>query len=398
MSKMIELSSPKATDDFTLEFEFIDEMRLRIRANRGALEEYDLNFNREGAAPGVPIPTNRIPPAVWPAALLSPDMPAYTGDRIRRVYSSKDEDLAPEYLYWYIDIDRTTQNRLLEYVGAIRQAGWTGPGDTEILEKMEQAKNSMYSVLSTTYNFQFRKGCYTLFFNVYSEDSFQVASLRVIEGRWLSEVFTDEFKPPANVIYIGETKLDDFKGITDEDYYGTYEIDFYPGKASAYMSSLMSKGFAATYASYDDNEVFKFIRIGGKMYKVSVEMGYSDNDTIVKFRYWLKYFPDMTMPSKIPQGIAPPSGFELFRDYSTDIDDIMNDTNTFGSFKFCVINMTESQKDAYFSRLEQDGWDQWGSDYNKDIQWNGHNWYCTIGGGYEYDGMREFSATFMLND
>ena len=77
----------------------------------------------------------------------------------------------------------------------------------------------------------------------------------------------------------------------------------------------------------------------------------------------------------------------------------MNDTGDFGRFEFYIIGMPEAETEAYFNKMIQSGWESgWGSDITKDIQWKGHNWYCTVGGGSSYDGLVKFEVSFRLND
>ena len=395
------LDEPKRADDFTMEFEFIDQLRLRIRLDRGALEEYDWDFTREDGPVTVPIPTHRIPPMAWPDAMLSPEMPEYgEPGRVRRVYNSEYDSNEPAYKNWYINIDRTSFDKVLSYAQALRSAGWTGPMDEEIRNEKEKASTGILSVISKTFDFTFQKGCYKVITWVYSEDNIQICAWREIEGFWPSDLFGDEFAPPPGAVIIGETVMEDLLSYNGVDYYFSMNIDFYPGTASGYINSLMANGFSDTYMGY--GEIYNWIRIGGRMYKVRVDPGYSNNDTIVSIRYMIGYYPDFAWPTDIPPGIVPPAGVALYCDYESEPRPIMNDRGDYGSFQFFAVNLSDAGAEAYKDALTASGWESsWasGGDQTKDITWNGHNWYCTFSGGdYTYEGSTQFSFSFMLYD
>ena len=373
------LDEPSRADDFTAEFEFIDNQRLRIRLARGALEEYDMDFRREDGPVTVEIPTHRIPPAIWPTHFLSPEMPDY-GDagRIRTVSQGTAEDVAPEYQYISIDIDRTSQNAILNYAWELRRLGWSGPSDEQILAEKRKAEDSILSLVTTDYSFDFYKGVYRLNLRVTAEDAVSLLSNRYVEGSWPSALFGDEFRPHEGAVYIGDTSDSLYYYEDDESYSMSIEVDFYPGTVDSYFDNLLAKGFLNFDNIYNNLEFVKFMRIGDRMYKVKIAPGYSVNGSIASVRYWLTYYPDMAWPDDFPSEVVPPPGYDLFWEYYHLASNAMNGSQ--GSFNFSMIGLTQNDLDAYFNSLAEKGWGtSWmGNGLSKPFAWNGGEWYFQI--------------------
>ena len=253
--------------NYTAEFEFIDASLLRIRLNND-LDTYDSDLTRAEGSATVQIPTHRIPPAKWPSGMLSPDMPAYTGDRIREVSSYDDGETALPYRYFWTTIDRTSSGAFIEYIEKLRAAGWSGPDSTEILNGINEVDPDSY--LYNSYTTHFRKGCYNLIFTVYPGENFkfEISSKRQIEGVWPSDLFGNEFRPPAGAVIIGEIDADGILGDDGHMFLFT-EIDFWPGSPDEYLNSLKSKGFEQYSFIYD---AYKETTINGKIYEVGIDV------------------------------------------------------------------------------------------------------------------------------
>ncbi|MCL2120645.1 MAG: hypothetical protein FWH28_00160 [Clostridiales bacterium] len=377
------LDAPSRTDDFTAEFEFIDARRLRIRLNRGALEEYDMNFKRETGNANADIPPHRIPPAEWPAVFLSPEMPV-VGDsrgRIRSVSQGSVEDLSPEYQYIYINVDRSSQASILDYAAELRKLGWSGPSEEEILIEKQKALDSELSIVTTTYSFRYRKGVFEITLYVDAEDEWRIYSHREAEGFWPSELFGDEFRPPANAVFIGVTDMNAIHREA-EGFSASFEIDFYPGNRESYFQDLLSRGFVIYDNMYGTLEMANHLRINGRMYQVVISPGYYEMAAIGSVTYRLTYYPDMAWSDEFPSETAPPPGYELFWDYY-DLNrgvGVMNAEGDRGNLKYSVIGLTQADLDNYYNNLEQMGWStSWmGDGKSKPFNWNGGEWWFQI--------------------
>ena len=287
--KLIETPLPEAkkVDDFSSEFEFFDIALLRLRYDQTVIGSDDQDFKRTSDPVSVPIPTHRIAPAKWPSNLLSPDMPAYTGDRIRQVdQSTVDTETAPEYRYVWITIDRASADAFLAYTAKLRTAGWSGPDNEEIRKELNKVDPA--SILYNSYNVHFRKGCYYLIFTAYPGKNFkfEISSKREIEGIWPSALFGDEFRPPSGAVLIGEIKASEL--LYDNGDMSLYtKIDFWPGTPGDYSNTLKSKGFVS--AIYADH--VKQMRINGKMYEVAIDVTPIPDTKMATVFYRLWYRP-----------------------------------------------------------------------------------------------------------
>ncbi|MCL2433663.1 MAG: hypothetical protein FWD16_03995, partial [Clostridia bacterium] len=333
-----------------------------------------------------------------------PDAPAWTEDRLRAVSVStwNADKLPPEYLNRTITIDRTSMQKLLEYCGKLRKAGWSGPSDDDIFEEKINAETGLLSLISKSYGFTFRKGCYDMYFYVRDEDWVEITASREFAGVWPSHLFGDSFKPPANAVIVGEVLDEDIISEYNGDLYIRLEMDFCPSTADAYFDSLKKQGFTEDDGGWGiyDSEVYNCMRINGKMYRVRIFMdSLSGSSTFARVGYSLTYYPDFTWPAagEIPPGLVPPKGFDLLIKEDWEDEEIWNDDHDSGSFRFCVANMTEAQKEAYLKTLQADGfegsWEGWNGP-EKDIMWKGENWRCSISSWDSNNGITEFTCSF----
>jgi len=279
------LSSPGKFKDFTAEFEFFDASMIRLRLGNHELAEYDIDLKREGNPFIGEVPTHRIPSAKWPANLLSPDMPEYIGDRIREVYQYGIDETGPEYGYVMTVIDRSSSDALLAYITKLRTAGWTGPNNSEILDGINSVNPG--SLLNSSYEFQFRKGCYKLFFSVSPGNNFkfEIASKREIEGIWPTALFGNEFRPPSGTVIIGEIKTSEV--LKDNGNMFLYcEMDFWPKVPEDYVNELKTKGFENVLSWVE-----KTMSINGKMYEVRIDVTRQPNTSFAWVTYYIDYKP-----------------------------------------------------------------------------------------------------------
>ncbi|MCL2059135.1 MAG: S-layer homology domain-containing protein [Oscillospiraceae bacterium] len=392
------LDNPKVEEDFVAEFEFIDSARLRIRVNRNVIEDYDLNFNWDGGAHNVALPTHRIPEAIWPAGSLSPDMPLY-GDsgRLRKVAQNGEGEFIENYTTT-VTVDRTSHSALLGYAAKLRQAGWSGPGEQEILDAKKKAEDSVTSLLFSYYSFDYYKGVYRLNFGVDADDSLRITSSREVEGFWPSEFWGDAFKPPEGVVYIGAIDMENIFDF-DGNIYLSFKIDFYPSTPESYINGLLQNGFVVYETIYSRPEISAFMRIDGLVFKVMLEEGYDNNGTIATMNYRLKYYPDFEWPADTPPGIPTPTGYELFYNGADSVGKSMSMDGVSYSITFVTIGMPEADVQAYFDSLLASGWEvsivPSGAFY-KIMPWNGNNWICHISGGYTYANATEFKVAFQI--
>jgi hypothetical protein len=130
------LSDSSDFRDFTMHFEFVDTMTLRLASvepNRD--DNYLAEFEyHSGDSHNVVIPTHRIPTLKWPAKdLLPPDTVEYTDGRILFVNTFGGRLI--------IHIDETTSVAYANYLERMVQAGWTDVNaDPDILEGLKQGK------------------------------------------------------------------------------------------------------------------------------------------------------------------------------------------------------------------------------------------------------------------
>ena len=395
------LNSPSKEDDFVAEFEFIDSQRLRLKLNRNVLENYDIDFKWEGGARSIDLPAHRIPPAVWPANSLSTDMPLYgDGGRLRTVsHFESDDNTTAESRTTTLTIDRTTLEAILGYASRLRQAGWSGPSDQDILNKKKDAEDSISSIITKLYTFDYYKGVYRLYFAVDAEDSFRITSSREEEGYWPSDFWGDAFKPPEGSVYIGATDLENVLDLSG-NIYMSFKIDFYPGTPDGYVEGLLQKGFVVYETIYSNPEISAFMRIDGEVFKVLLERGYDNIGTIATMNYRLVHYPGFDWPSDMPPGVPPPDGFDLLREKDKPASPAASWDSSSYSFSFVTIGMSDAEVQAYFNSLLNSGWQVSivpSGAYFKIIPWNGNNWICHISGGNTYANATTFEVTFRIH-
>ena len=112
------LKDAKKTDNFTVKFEFIDTMNLRIIIDRSMVDKYDMDFVYMDKSHNVTIPTHSLPSVAWPKDLLPSECLEYVDGRIRKVDTTSN---AGEVR---ITIDRTTKEAYIRYFERLVQSGW----------------------------------------------------------------------------------------------------------------------------------------------------------------------------------------------------------------------------------------------------------------------------------
>jgi hypothetical protein len=119
------MDKPNKIDNFSVPFEFYDNMHLRIVYERNVNSRYDYIIPYNGTSHNVTVPTHQIPGKPWPTNLLPSGLPAYgSGGRIREVETDT-------YGGVIVYIDRTTSDALVSYCNRLLQAGWSfGAGGT----------------------------------------------------------------------------------------------------------------------------------------------------------------------------------------------------------------------------------------------------------------------------
>ena len=113
------MNDPSSVEDFTIHFEFLDAMTLRLVTTERNRDDYyvgDFDYY-SGDSHNVVIPTHRIPSREWPNDLLPSDTVEYSGGRIVFVNAFNRNRL-------YILIDETTRDVYVNYIDHMVQAGW----------------------------------------------------------------------------------------------------------------------------------------------------------------------------------------------------------------------------------------------------------------------------------
>lgn len=135
------LQDPKNADNFSIMFEFIDSMTLRIIKDGGSInmEFDDCDFNYHADSHNVAIPTHSIPGVEWPKDMLPPDLPEYINGRIRSVYPLSEPGYTVD-----IRIDQTTLEDIRGYADSLIQAGWTSAYGDNDLKRLIDGEGGTY--------------------------------------------------------------------------------------------------------------------------------------------------------------------------------------------------------------------------------------------------------------
>ena len=161
------LKDPKKVDDFSILFEFIDSMQLRIVSDRSGIHGYDADFSYldyNGNGHNVTIPTHTLPGFTWPKDKLPPDLPEYRNGRIRSVEPiTNSSDGSTIRIY----IDKTTREDGKNYIfNLIQQEGW---------ERTWMSEAGLVDLIEGGGGFNLRKpGQYAAYFEV-GETSFYLS-------------------------------------------------------------------------------------------------------------------------------------------------------------------------------------------------------------------------------
>jgi len=164
------LKAKEKIDNFSVKFEFINNMLLRIVIDRKNNDIYDWDFGYIGNSHNVTLPTHSIPAAAWPKNILPNDLPEYRKGRIRSVTPTS----ARYGSVVKITIDKTTRKDAIDYIIStlVRQEGWksyTGifgdavQSEANIISELEKSrgviqlhnKNRAYSAFFDVYDTTF---------------------------------------------------------------------------------------------------------------------------------------------------------------------------------------------------------------------------------------------------
>jgi len=141
------LKDAKKSNDFSMVFEFIDVMRLRIIIDLGnPIDKYDTRFTYREDKHNVTIPSHSLPGLAWPKNDIPSGVPEYSDGRIWKV-----ETVSGSIR---IEIDRTTHADLLKYVNGLLQAGWKDyNGYENVSEWLIEGKYSYSTFEKTDYHY-----------------------------------------------------------------------------------------------------------------------------------------------------------------------------------------------------------------------------------------------------
>jgi hypothetical protein len=336
----------KPIDDWNVEFEFLDSMRLRLR---DSMDGHDTNtiYGWDGENHNIPLPTHEIPPSKWPERALSAEMPAYGGaGRVRetrsREYNQDDAD-APEEIYRtvYITIDRETESGAAAYLSELKHAGWY------VDEEWQQA----------------RKGFYTVSVSFSSPDELDIESKRVAEGLWPAGWAEAGITPPEGAPVIDKIDISNWE--KTESFSLSVEFDKVDEtKAEAYLQTLTGQG----YRLIDDewtHEAYKYLRLDGLLYRVSVSAEETYGE-ITELYYQLRYYDDGVWPDIWRDaGLDPPVDAEIagaidMSDWGPDGDGWFN-----SSYYVEFIGIDSSGLGAYFDSLERQGFTESEDDWSE---------------------------------
>ena len=180
----------------------------------------------------------------WPVDKVPSEVPEYTGGEIANSGGdSKD---------FVIKISKTDKNALSEYLGKLKEQGWS-------------VKEGSESIAT--------KGIYELRFNWQGEDHIQMNIYTSEVGSWPADKLPPDIIPPAEGTLIGEVEL--LESIPGQIWYTNYTYDgVNQEKANAYMDMLISNGWEG-----DTSMVGKDMEWKGKKYRAAIELYETDENS-----------------------------------------------------------------------------------------------------------------------
>ena len=325
-------------DDWNQEFEFLDSMRLRLRYEDGG----SIIYKWSGESHNVTLPSHEIPAVDWPSPALSAEMPKYTGTgRVRetRLQEYGEDENAPEDIYKtvYITIDRENENSAPEYAETLRKAGW-------------------YINNDSIWGINARKGFYTVSIDFGEPDELKIESRREVEGKWFKDWAEAGIIPPENSPLIGQEDISDWEKNKAESLSVYQEFDkINEAAANEYLNKMTQNG----YILIDDDwrrEVYKYLWLDGRLYRVSIEKGETYGE-ITEMKYYLRYYDTGEFPvSWINTGINPPQN-EAIAEKLYNIENFGNisDGRFYESYYAKFLGVSPEALSAYFDNLESQG-------------------------------------------
>ena len=341
--------SSRYEDDISIEFEFINPARIRLRTES---EDMDLFWDIENDPHSVPIPKHEIPAVDWPAKALSPDMPVYdTKGRIREAslsYSGDDKDIKSEYKTVTVVADKTVAIPEIDAYGkALGKSGWwvedyEADGDTTYLS-IESRKGMFKLSVSNG------RGSGT------SDDTVVIESNKYPAGVWPDAWSKATLSPPDGGVIVGEFKPQ--KSEYNNNYYETVIFDKADGSGvAAYRAKLAGAGFKKPQYSSDDWDLMKYIRVGGDLYLARVELS-KRMDSLSAFLYDLSYVEDGVWPESWKSaGLPAPDGFDTIAG-AIDKDNWDEQMANFSSDSVYVkyLGLDAKGTGAYWNKLKSAG-------------------------------------------
>ena len=353
--------SARMQDDFTVEFEFINQERVRFRDES---EDMDLFWDLKDVPHNVKLPKHEIPPVEWPKRALSPDMPALkTKGRIREAslsYSGDNKNIKPEFKTVTVVIDKTDAlSEINAYGSSLKKSGWwvedyeLGSEDTSL---SFTARNGMFKLEISN-----GRGSGT------SADTIVIESTKYPEGAWPKSWSNATLAPPDKAVIVGDLKAE--TGV-DINLYETVIFDkVNEAGVKAYMDQLRKAGFKKPQYSSNDWECMKYVRIGKELYLAMVRLD-KRMDSLTSFTYDLSYVPDGTWPASWKKGGLPaPEGIDTIAG-AIDADEWAKSIADYGSgyesIKF--LGLDPKGVEAYFSKLKSLGFRQVADEWDDSVR------------------------------
>lgn len=183
----------------------------------------------------------------WPSDKLPSEIPEYTGGEIANSAGNDEE--------FIIKIGKTNKDALSEYLGKLKEQGWT----------VEEGSEPIAT-----------KGIYELRFTWQGSDHLQMVLYTFEVGAWPADKMPTDVIPPSEGTLIGDVEL--LESIPGQIWYTHYTYDgINEEKASAYMDMLVKNGWSG-----DSYMVSKDVEWNGKKHLATIEV-YETNENSTTF-------------------------------------------------------------------------------------------------------------------
>ena len=340
MGKALEKAS--FVDDFRMEYEFLSPERIRLRSKDA---DNDYFWELDEVAHSVPIPGRMIPPAQWPAAELSPEIPVpQSKGRLREVTQAATDSGGAKIT---IVMDRAKAvPDLTDYRKTLISLGWW-------MEEPGKDKESIH--------IQGRKGLWELTIKNGNgpsrsrPDTLVIEAVRHPQGQWPEIWSKAGMEPPPQSVIIGPVEHK-----PDETNRGISKLIFFDGVddsgLAAYGAQLQKAGFAIPKQADGKWQWLRYLRLGNDLYRAEIS---SDGryGNISSFNYKLTYFPDGAWPAVWGEGGLPaPPGSETIVG-AVDMEGWNDKENPYRSFysRITFLGLDQKEVDAYFAALQAAG-------------------------------------------